>query len=77
MLTVADTGAGIDPQISDRIFEPFFTTKGYTGTGLGLWVSQEIVVRHAGALQVRSSRTGGRRGTVFALFLPFDAASRS
>ena len=77
MLTVADTGAGIDPQIFDRIFEAFFTTKGYTGTGLGLWVSQEIVVRHAGALQVRSSRTGGRRGTVFALFLPFDAASRS
>jgi PAS domain S-box-containing protein len=79
MLTVADTGAGIRPEHRRKIFEPFFTTKGTSGTGLGLWVSQEIARRHQGQLRVRSSqgrgKNGGRRGgTVFTLFLPFEAA---
>jgi signal transduction histidine kinase len=56
-----------------RIFEPFFTTKEIGGTGLGLWVSHEIVERHGGALAVRSSQDPGRSGTVFTLFLPFQA----
>jgi signal transduction histidine kinase len=62
--------------VVNRIFEPFFTTKGASGTGLGLWVSSEIVHRHHGALRFRSSQKEGRSGTVFALFLPFDAVSR-
>lgn len=74
VITVADTGVGIPPETLRRIFEPFFTTKGYNGTGLGLWVSQEIALRHEGFLRVRS-RVG--YGTVFTLFLPFEAASRS
>ena len=73
VLTVADTGSGINPEVMKRIFDPFFTTKGFGGTGLGLWVSQEIVARHHGALRVRSSQG---KGTVFNLFLPFDAAPR-
>jgi len=75
-LTVADTGCGMTPQVAANIFEPFFTTKGIAGTGLGLWVSQEIVTRHAGVLRVRSSQRHGHCGTVFALFLPFEAAQR-
>ncbi len=59
-----------------RVFEPFFTTKGFGGTGLGLWVSQEIVERHQGHIQVRSTRAEGRRGTVFTLFLPFETPIR-
>jgi signal transduction histidine kinase len=76
ILTVADTGSGMSPQTSAKIFEPFFTTKDIGGTGLGLWVSHEIVERHGGTLTVRSSQREGLSGTVFTLFLPFDAAVR-
>ncbi len=76
MLTVADTGGGISPHVMTKIFEPFFTTKGIGGTGLGLWVSKGIVARHHGALRVRSSQRAGSSGTVFTLFLPFDAVLR-
>ena len=61
---------------AQRIFEPFFTTKDIAGTGLGLWVSHEIVERHGGALTVRSSQRPGKSGTVFTLFLPYDAVVR-
>jgi signal transduction histidine kinase len=76
ILTVADTGSGMSPDIAPKIFEPFFTTKEIGGTGLGLWVSHEIVQRHGGVLAVRSSQRKGRSGTVFTLFLPFDAVVR-
>ena len=41
----------------ERVFEAFFTTKEVTGTGLGLWVSHEIIVKHHGVIHVRSSRS--------------------
>ena len=69
-VVVADTGCGIDPENLHRIFEPFFTTKKDTGTGLGLWVSRELIEKHGGHLSVRSSAAGRRTGTVFSLFLP-------
>jgi signal transduction histidine kinase len=72
VLTVADTGPGMSSHVLSRIFEPFFTTKDTSGTGLGLWISREIVDRHRGILKVRSSQSAPRCGTVFALFLPFD-----
>jgi signal transduction histidine kinase len=82
-LTIADTGTGIPPEIQKDIFNPFFTTKGISGTGLGLWVSQEIVERHNGVLTVHSSQNlhsnshhPQRSGTVFTLFLPFEATIR-
>ena len=71
VITVADTGAGMDPATRARIFEPFFSTKGNTGTGLGLWVSSEIAAKHQGRLQVRSRRAaspGQPSGTVFRFF---------
>jgi len=73
-LTFADTGSGISPKAQKRIFEPFFTTKGLNGTGLGLWISKEIVEKHQGRLKLRSSQKAGHSGTVFSLFLPFEAA---
>jgi signal transduction histidine kinase len=76
ILTIADTGTGMSRETLGRIFEPFYTTKGLGGTGLGLWISKEILERHKGRLRVRSSQAPGRTGTVFALFLPFDAATR-
>ena len=78
VLTVADTGNGMTPRVCRRIFDPFFTTKGIGGTGLGLWISQEIMGRHEGTLRVRTrERTEMRAGgTVFTLFLPFEVANR-
>ena len=64
------------PETIARIFEPFFTTKGFSGTGLGLWISQEIAQRHNGILSVSSSRRAGSSGTVFTLYLPYEAVSR-
>jgi signal transduction histidine kinase len=51
--------------------KPFFTTKGASGTGLGLWISKEIIDRHRGTIKVRS-RQSPLSGTVFSLFLPCD-----
>ena len=69
-VSVADNGAGISSSTLSHIFEPFFTTKGTVGTGLGLWVSQQIVKKHGGRIQLRSSTKGTRRGTVFSVILP-------
>jgi PAS domain S-box-containing protein len=72
-IAVADTGCGIAPENMECIFEPFFTTKKDTGTGLGLWVSRELMEKCGGNLSVRSSVNGRRSGTVFSLFLPGSA----
>ncbi len=69
-LTIADTGHGMDPDTLQQAFRPFFSTKSATGTGLGLWVIQEIVAKHAGRIRVRSSQDPKHRGTVFSVFLP-------
>jgi len=68
-LTVADTGVGMDAETKRRAFEPFFTTKGISGSGLGLWISAEIMQRHKGRILIRSSEDPGRSGTVVALVL--------
>ena len=68
-ITIGDTGSGMNTEVRNRLFEAFFTTKGATGTGLGLWVSHEIILKHHGIVHVRS-REGA--GTVFQLFFPDD-----
>ena len=57
-ITVADNGSGIREAIRPRMFEALFTTKGDTGTGLGLWVSKQIVEKHGGTIRFRSRRHG-------------------
>jgi PAS domain S-box-containing protein len=71
---IADTGCGMDATVYSRIFEPFFTTKEVIGTGLGLWVSHEIIVKSHGLVHVRSrtAHDGRAPGTVFEIFLPDD-----
>jgi PAS domain S-box-containing protein len=69
-ITIADTGLGIPPEHLESIFEPFFTTKKDTGTGLGLWVSRELVEKHGGTMRVRSRTTDPLCGTIFSIFLP-------
>jgi len=68
--SVADNGSGISPETRKRLGEPFFTTKGHAGTGLGLWVTRSILSRYGGSLQVHSSNSKERHGTVFSMFLP-------
>ena len=80
--TVADTGTGMDREVRERAFEAFFTTKEVTGTGLGLWVSHEIIVKHRGLVHLRSrtAQSGPTNGTIFQIFIPDDptlAASTS
>jgi signal transduction histidine kinase len=76
VLTLADTGTGIDPDIQKQMFEAFFTTKGIGGSGLGLWISTEIMRRHGGHISIRSTNAAAKSGTVVNLFLPFDAGDQ-
>jgi len=66
-ITIADSGAGMSPETQQKLFQPFFTTKEAKGTGLGLWISSEIVNKHRGKITVKS-RLG--LGTLFHIALP-------
>lgn len=68
VVSVADNGPGIPPEIMEHLFQPFFTTRrGHGGTGLGLFISREIVRRHKGRLSVKSHPG---QGAIFTLTLP-------
>ena len=60
LLTVADTGAGIEPRLLARIFEPYFTTKS-NGSGLGLAIARRIVEAHGGQINIESEVGQGSR----------------
>lgn len=70
VVTVSDTGHGIEASNLRSIFEPFFTTKGERGTGLGLWVTRGIVEEQGGSLMLRTSTRGRCRGTTIRISLP-------
>jgi signal transduction histidine kinase len=76
-ITVADTGTGISSKRLPHVFEPFYTTKKDVGTGLGLWVCQNIITKHGGSIRVRSSVVTESHGTVFSVFLPGLASARN
>jgi signal transduction histidine kinase len=69
-VTIADTGSGIPPNVLPTIFEPFVTTKGETGTGLGLWVTSEIIKKNGWSIRVHTSRCRHHSGTTFAIVIP-------
>jgi len=72
VISIADTGVGMDPDVRSRIFDPFFTTKGKAGLGLGLAVSFGIIRRHGGNIEVDSELGSG---TEFRIVLPLAAVS--
>jgi PAS domain S-box-containing protein len=74
---IEDDGPGIGAEHRDRIFEPFFTTKKDVGTGLGLWVTKEIIDRHGGSIEVRSRENKHSSGAIFSVLLPSAASGAS
>ncbi len=59
LVTVSDTGPGIPPKDVGHLFEPYHTTKGRKGTGMGLYLSQQIVKAHGGLMEVKSEEGKG------------------
>lgn len=72
VITVADTGVGMFPEVRSKVFDPFFTTKGKAGLGLGLAVSFGIIRRHGGNIEVDSQHG---QGTKFRITLPIASIS--
>ncbi|MUG95295.1 HAMP domain-containing protein [Scytonema sp. UIC 10036] len=67
-IKIKDNGSGIEPKLQDKIFEPFFTTKEVgKGSGLGLWISYQIIQKHKGKIEVNSACG---EGTTFIITLP-------
>jgi C4-dicarboxylate-specific signal transduction histidine kinase len=73
VVDVADSGAGIDPQVIGKIFEPFYTTK-LQGTGMGLAISRSIIEAHGGRLWAEPNTP---RGATFQCTLPADIESNA
>ena len=74
-VTIHDRGRGISSDIRKNIFDPFFTTQELKGSGLGLWVSRSLILKHEGTISFRTSERAGKSGTLFEVFLPACATS--
>jgi signal transduction histidine kinase len=74
VLLVQDNGPGIDATHLPRIFEPFFSTKQEVGTGIGLWVTRELVEKNGGSISVESSPGAEGFRTAFRIEFPLAAA---
>lgn len=70
MIRIQDDGPGIPEGLQDKIFDPFFTTKDVgEGTGLGLYISRQIVQEHGGKISLESFQG---KGTQFTIYIPID-----
>ena len=77
LVTIQDHGPGIPDSVQRHMFDPFFTTKELKGSGLGLWVSKTLVLRHNGTIRFRTSTRECCSGTTFQVFLPIDALNQA
>jgi len=69
VISVEDTGSGIDPEIFPRLFTKF-SSKSFSGTGLGLYISKSIIEAHDGKIWAQNNNDQGKRGATFSLSLP-------
>lgn len=67
-ISIADSGPGVHPSVHARLFEPFVTTKGITGTGLGLWITRDLVKKNGGYIRLRTRTNPARCGTVVSIW---------
>jgi PAS domain S-box-containing protein len=71
-MIISDTGPGIAEAMRDQVYDAFFTTKDTKGSGIGLWLTSEIISKHNGRMRLRSRTEGPYRGTLFDIFLPMS-----
>lgn len=71
IVSVRDTGSGIDPEIAQRLFTKF-ASKSDSGTGLGLYISKSIIEAHGGKIWAENNSDG--RGATFSFTLPLNKA---
>ncbi|MFZ0221599.1 MAG: HAMP domain-containing sensor histidine kinase [Candidatus Nitrosopolaris sp.] len=71
VVSIQDTGSGIDPEIFPRLFTKF-SSKSFTGTGLGLYISKNIIEAHGGKKWAQNNNDHGRCGATFSFSLPLD-----
>jgi PAS domain S-box-containing protein len=74
-VTIADTGNGMTQEVRRQIYQAFYSTKGSAGSGLGLWVTSNIVRKHGGTIHVRSKRDEDTGGTAFTLMFPLNGVA--
>ena len=72
---ISDTGSGIAEEHLNKVFEPFFTTKRDIGTGLGLWVSKDLIAKQGGTIDLRTSTQPGNSGTRVSVRLPLGPSA--
>lgn len=70
-VVIQDNGVGIEQENLAKVFEPFFTTKGDLGTGIGLWVTKQLVEGRGGHIGIASSTVPKQSGTMITIFIPF------
>ena len=71
IVTVKDTGPGIHPEILPRLFTKF-SSKSFSGTGLGLYISKNIVEAHGGKIWAQNNNDQGKCGATFSFSLPLN-----
>ena len=69
--TVEDTGPGIHPEIFPKLFTKF-SSKSFSGTGLGLYISKNIIEAHGGKIWAQNNNGQGKHGAAFSFSLPLD-----
>jgi PAS domain S-box-containing protein len=73
-LNIADTGAGIAPDVLPKVFDAFFTTRATVGTGIGLFIAKNFVEGHGGQISIESHAEPEKHGTTVRIFLPLHTA---
>ena len=75
VITIADNGRGIPTEVRHNLFTPLFTTKGAEGTGLGLWITREILQKYSAKIRLRSRTSPPHQGSCFRISIPLPSVS--